>query len=176
MLCPSCSCDNIPGADHCEQCGTSLMQEDLPATVARTRLERSLAGDTVADLDPAAAIAVPEHTTLAAAVRRMREDRIGCLLVTDHAGRLSGIFTERDVLMRLALATQLDLEAQTVAELMTRDPETVRPDHPLAHALHRMMVGGHRHLPLVDAGGRPTGVIASRDVVHHLDLMVGGTP
>jgi CBS domain-containing protein len=51
---------------------------------------------------------------------------------------------------------------------MTGDPETTKLEHPLAHAIHRMVVGDHRHLPLVDADGRPAGIVSSRDIVNYL--------
>ena len=50
---------------------------------------------------------------------------------------------------------------------MTRDPETIRPAHPLAHAVHLMVVGDLRYLPLVDENGRPSGIIDSRDLIDH---------
>ena len=51
---------------------------------------------------------------------------------------------------------------------MTPNPVAVRPDLPIAHALHLMAVHGFRHLPLVDEDHRPVGVISFRDVVHFL--------
>jgi CBS domain-containing protein len=96
----------------------------------------------------------------------MREKRIGCVLATNTEGKLTGIFTERDALTRVA-GEDLDPADTVVRELMTRDPETIKPDHPLAHAVHLMVVGDLRYLPLVDEDGRPSGIIGSRDLIDH---------
>jgi CBS domain-containing protein len=50
---------------------------------------------------------------------------------------------------------------------MTRNPETVEPNDTLAVALHKMDVGGYRHLPIVE-GERPVGIISVRDVSRHI--------
>ena len=173
MLCPSCGHDNLPGADHCAECQTSLMQEDVPVALIRTRIEQSLSEDTVESLRPATAVSVAEDTPLDAAVRIMREKRIGCLLVTDAGGKLSGILTERDLLNKVAGQVD-DLARHAVREFMVPRPETVRADELLAYALQRMKVGDHRHLPLVDEEGRPTQIISSRDIINYLASLVKG--
>ena len=88
------------------------------------------------------------------------------VLATNTEGKLTGIFTERDALTRVA-GEDLDPADTVVRELMTRDPETIKPDHPLAHAVHLMVVGDLRYLPLVDEDGRPSGIIGSRDLIDH---------
>ena len=50
---------------------------------------------------------------------------------------------------------------------MTPDPVVLRHDDPIAIAIHKMAVGGFRHIPIVE-DGRPTGVVTARDVFHHL--------
>jgi CBS domain-containing protein len=158
--------------DHCTECLTSLTHEDIPPAEARNRIEHALLHDTVADLHPARPITASEATPLDAAIERMRAERIGCLLITDAAGKLSGIFTERDLLNRIILEVA-DPAQSRVAEFMTRKPETIKAERPLAYALHRMMVGDLRHLPLVDAEQRAVGVISSRDIIRHLAGLVG---
>jgi CBS domain-containing protein len=173
MLCPCCGHENLPGADHCEECQTSLAHEEVSLQEAKTRIARSLGEDTVGCLQHAEVVSVPEDTTLAAAVETMRAKRVGCLLVTDAAGRLAGILTERDMLEKVALEIT-DLSEHPVRDFMTPDPETIRLDHPLAHALQRMMVGDLRYLPLVDEEGRPTRMVSSRDIIGHIGLLVCG--
>jgi CBS domain-containing protein len=51
---------------------------------------------------------------------------------------------------------------------MTPDPVVLRPDDPIAVAIHKMAVGGFRHIPIVDAGHLPTGVVSARDVFRHI--------
>jgi len=173
MHCPCCGHENLPGADHCEECQTSLTHEEVTPQEARTRIARSLGEDTVGCLEHAEVISVPEDTTLADAVETMRAKGVGCLLVTDAAGRLAGILTERDMLNKVALEVT-DLGEHTVRGFMTRDPETIRLDHPLAHALQRMMVGDLRYLPLVDDEGRPTRITSSGDIIGHIASLVCG--
>jgi CBS domain-containing protein len=87
-----------------------------------------------------------------------------------HEGRLVGIFTERDALLKLADKQRLDLF--DVRDVMTRDPVVLRPDDSLALAIHKMAVGGFRHIPVMD-GDRPVGVVAARDIFHHVLAVLG---
>lgn len=173
MRCLSCGHDNLPGTDHCENCHATLMQEDVPVARIRSSVERSLSEDRVETLHPVKAVSVPEDTTLLAAIRTMRERRIGCLLITDRDGRLSGILTERDLLNRVAGKVD-DLSAHPVSRFMTRDPEVIHGNPLLASALQRMMVGDLRHLPLVGADGRPDRILSSRDIINYGATLVEG--
>src|SRR5689334_10506048 len=85
-------------------------------------------------------VSVAPTTTLRAAIERMNAKSAGCVLVED-SGRLVGIFTERDVLKKIAAAT-VDLDRTTVATLMTRDPEALSPDDRVSYALNKMSGGG----------------------------------
>ena len=55
---------------------------------------------------------------------------------------------------------------------MTPDPVVLRHDDPIAVAIHKMAVGGFRHIPIIE-DGRPTGVVTARDVFHHLAETLG---
>jgi CBS domain-containing protein len=93
----------------------------------------------------------------------MNREKFGALLVT-RAGRLTGIFTERDVLNKIA-GRGLDFSTIVVKTYMTPDPETLGLDDMIAYALNMMSVGGYRHVPLVDGDHRPVGMVSVRDVV-----------
>lgn len=114
-------------------------------------------------LSPRPPLATTAGAPLREAVRMMRDHRVGCVLVVAGA-RLVGIITERDLLLKLE---DTDL-SRPVGDLMTPDPEVLSPDDPIAYALNRMAEGGFRHIPLVDAEGRPTGIVSVRDVVNYL--------
>lgn len=163
MICPACGHLNLPGNDACEKCGLSLTH--LDATAAHDRLEHSLMTDPVSVLAPRPPVTVPDTAGLADAMARMGELGVGAVLVTDAGGRLVGILTERDFLLKVA--GQVGFEELPVSRFMTPDPETVAPTDTLAFALGKMDAGGYRHLPVVEAG-RPVGVISVRDALRHV--------
>lgn len=117
-------------------------------------------------LDLAPLISVSPSTTVAEAVQVMVTHRLGCLLVTED-DVLLGLFSERDVLSKV-VADQATTDQVEVAQLMTKAPDTLSVDSPLVFALHRMSVGGYRHVPLLDEQKRPVAVVSMRDIVEHL--------
>lgn len=104
----------------------------------------------------------PGAITVSEAARLMREKRAGAVAVVEE-GKLIGIFTERDALFRI-VAEGRDPQTVRLAEVMTRDPQTIHPDKPFADALHIMYEGGFRHVPVVE-DGRPIGIISARDAL-----------
>ena len=164
MICPNCGHDNLPGSEECSSCLQDLTQLDRPT--AQNRVERSLMEDPVSDLDPQKPITVRPTTTVREALQIMLAHDIGALLVVDGAGKLLGIFSERDLLLKIAGLHQsfADLPVQ---QFMTAHPETVTAKDTLAFALHKMDIGGYRHLPVLSEGV-PAGVISVRDLVRHM--------
>jgi CBS domain-containing protein len=165
MKCPSCGYENLPGVDACENCGTSLTRDDVPQ--AGTEVERSLMEDPVECLNPIRPLTVDLMTSLTEAIELMRNHHIGCVLVTAADGSLAGILTERDLLLKVA-GHGLDLDQCAVQDFMTEVPETSRADHPLGHAIQRMIVSDLRYLPLVDEAGRPVAIASSRDIIDYI--------
>lgn len=96
------------------------------------------------------------------AARLMAADKVGALLIVEK-GQLIGIFTERDILNRV-VAASLDPDKTGIAGVMTRNPQTIRPDRPVSHALHMMYEGGFRHMPVAE-NGVPLGMISIRDAL-----------
>jgi CBS domain-containing protein len=116
---------------------------------------------------------VSRGTSLRQAIDRMVAEKIGCILVVD-GDLLVGVFTERDVLTKV-VDRPLDLERIPVERMMTKDPECLSPDEPMAYALNKMTVGGFRHVPLIDAEGRPAGLVSMRNIVEYIvDLFPRG--
>lgn len=140
-----------------------IFEEEHPGAF---ELESALFKDTLRDVLSDRILLVAEETRLGEVIRLMRERRQGCALVTRN-GRLAGIFTERDVLMKI-VGMPVDLERTAVAAYMTPDPVTLPADAIVAHALNKMAVEGFRHVPLVDAEGRPAGVVSMRDIIEHV--------
>jgi len=122
--------------------------------------------DTIAGLKLQAYHVVPRDTLVKHAVKLMREQRTGCLLVTEN-DRLVGIFTERDVARKVVCA-DLNLKEDVVGDYMTTNPETLPPDAPIAFALNLMAIGGFRHVPLVDEDNKPQGFVSVRDIVNYI--------
>ena len=104
--------------------------------------------------------------SLADAIGVMQAGETRSVLVTEADGRLVGIFTERDVVLR-ALGPAVDLRAP-IEHYMSRDPEAVHPDDNLGHALDVMQRGRHHGLPVVDGTGRVIGHLDSRDVLEYV--------
>ena len=107
-------------------------------------------------------LTAPATMTVGEAARLMKKSRFGAVMVVEN-GRLAGIFTERDALFRV-VAEGRDAAVVRLAEVMTRDPQTIDPDRPLVDALHLMHASGFRHVPVVE-DGRPVGMVSARDAL-----------
>ena len=108
---------------------------------------------------------VPVTVTVSEAVHEMNRRKIGSVLVME-GGVLVGIFTERDVLMRVVAADR-DPKTTPVAHVMTRSPVTI-PSSMTIEEVMDMHSGKHfRHLPVVE-NGRVIGMISVRDILRWL--------
>ena len=105
---------------------------------------------------------LPADESVMDAVRYMAIRRIGAVLVGKN-GKLEGIFSERDLLMRV-VARGLDPDATPLHRAMTPNPVTVAPNQTASEALALMHERGFRHLPVVGADGRVAGIVALRDL------------
>ncbi len=142
--------------------------EDLTSQASRNELfeEHALMAqvNTLPELQPV--VGVSPETTVRDAIKQMVSRRVGCLVITVD-GRLTGVFSERDVLTKVAL-NDIDVDATPVSQLMTPRPEAIPEASELVYALHKMAVGGYRHVPLVDEDGKPTAVVSMRDIVDYI--------
>lgn len=163
MRCPQCDHDNLPGDDLCAGCGLDLA--GLDAAAWGIDAADPLLAVPLARLTLKTPIVVGEDATVGDAVARMHERHEGCVFV-ERESRLVGVLTERDVCARVAVAGR-DPWATRVDDVMTKGPVTLHIDDPLAWALHRMGVDGHRHLPVLD-GERLVGFLSVRSVLRTL--------
>ena len=161
MLCPICRHDNFEGEDTCEHCGADLRTSDIPQPV--TSYQGTVLGEHLDSLGIGQATAVEPSLPVAEAIARMHADGIDCLLVCED-DHLVGIFTDRDAVVR---AAGTKLSSFEVRDFMTPDPVVLRREDTVAVAIHKMAVGGFRHIPVVD-GRQPIGLVAARDVFRHL--------
>jgi signal-transduction protein with cAMP-binding, CBS, and nucleotidyltransferase domain len=166
MLCPTCRFDNFEGDDSCANCGADLMASDTPQPAME--YQDTILGDHIESLGIGEFQAVEPSLGVADAIRQMHRAETDCLLVVAD-GRLVGIFTDRDAVVK---AADKRLALFTVGDFMTSDPVVLRPEDTLAIAIHKMAVGGFRHIPIVD-DGRPIGVVAAADVFRHLVSALG---
>ena len=112
------------------------------------------------------AIKIGPSVSVREAIDAMIQQRVGCLLIVDQE-RLVGVFSERDVLCKVA-GTKINTDKTAVSELMTHNPATLKLYNELVYALHQMTVGGYRHIPLLDGQGQPVSVVSMRDIVAHI--------
>lgn len=110
-------------------------------------------------------LAVGPRTTLREVLVRLKERGDGSILVVDGAGRLIGIFTERDALSLLVDDCDLDTPIEHV---MVKNPDTVKNTDTVATVIRRMSERRHRRIPVVDEQGRPTGIVKTSGIVHYL--------
>ena len=100
----------MPGNDECARCQLDLAPLDQPRP--HDRVQKSLLEDPVQTLGPRPPVTVVRETPLRDAVRTMLDAGVGTVLVVDEAQRLAGIFSERDLLVRVgALAPDGIIEA-----------------------------------------------------------------
>jgi len=97
------------------------------------------------------------------AAREMARNRVGALLVTDAQERPCGIFTERDLMVRVVVPG-LDPNRVLLSEVMTRELYTAPPDSKVADVLRELQERHIRHLPVVH-GDRVIGMLSLRDLL-----------
>jgi CBS domain-containing protein len=99
--------------------------------------------------------------TVREAIDAMKDDPMAAVAVVD-AGKVVGIFTERDVLKKIAAHPKL--LAEPVSSHMTPDPVILREDDTMAYAHNKMGDGGFRHIPVVQ-NGNLIGMLSGRDIM-----------
>jgi CBS domain-containing protein len=113
------------------------------------------------DVEPAA---VSLQASVADAIRTMLDKHVGAVAVVDGERRVAGIFTERDVLRKLALSGN-DPENTCVREMMTTPVELATSETSSSEALVTMLERHFRHLPVVDNSGTLLGVLSIRNLL-----------
>ena len=107
-------------------------------------------------------MAVATSATVHEAAKVMSEHRVSSLLVMDGE-RLAGILTDRDLRTRV-LAAGVD-PGVGVTGVMTADPVTGGVDALAFEVLLEMVARHIHHLPIVDAAGRPVGIVTATDLL-----------
>lgn len=143
---------------------------------------------TVAEIMTRDPIVVTSQTSLDEAIQIMAERRFSGLPVVDAGGKLMGIISQGDLMWRESGVTpppyimvldsviylenpakyQRDLHkalGQTVGEVMTKNPQTIKPEKTLREAAELMHEKGVHRLPVIDLEGKPIGILTRGDIV-----------
>jgi CBS domain-containing protein len=163
IICPYCQAENMEGTDECVECNEPLVE--LSRHIPSTSVEADLLRDRIERLWPKSPSAVSPDTKLGDVLKKMVEETIGCVMVVER-GKLVGIFSERDALMKVNTDAGRYSE-RPISQFMTRDPVTLEESDKIAFALHKMNVGGYRHVPIL-FDGKLVGVISIRDILRYL--------
>jgi arabinose-5-phosphate isomerase len=109
---------------------------------------------------------VKSTATVADALREMSErDNLGVTLIVDKPGKLVGILTDGDLRRMLLGRPNEELLGEPVRRFMSRSPKCIEPDEAAVNALRLMEVKGITSLAIVDAAGRPAGIILLHDIL-----------
>src|SRR5258708_39076996 len=101
-------------------------------------LESALDSTALSEVVSQPPLIVAASSTLGETVALMQRERRACVLIEEH-GALAGIFTERDILMKV-VGHALDLQRTPITACMTRDPFTLPADANVAFALSKMVL------------------------------------
>jgi CBS domain-containing protein len=127
-------------------------------TTVQSVLDEKQVSDELIDVDAGASVAE--------AVQVMVDRKVGAVLIRNEDGLVDGIFTERDLLVRVVHAGA-DPKTTPLSTVMTRDVHFVTPGTTIEAALALMHVNRHRHMLVID-GPHVHGLLSIRDLAFHL--------
>jgi len=105
---------------------------------------------------------LPERTLVQMAAETMRANDIGDVIVSDDNGQITGILTDRDIVVRV-VAEGRDPRTTRIGDIASRDLTAVSPDDPVDRAVQLMRDKAIRRLPAVDKG-KPVGIVSIGDL------------
>ena len=130
-------------------------------------LEKGISpSDPLSTLTQGKFIVLNEQATLRDAIDSMQKYHIGCILLENNH-KITGIFTERDIVQQI-VGNRHNLEKKGVANYMTKSPDVLHFQDPIAFALNKMISGGYRHIPIVNKEEKSIGIITMQDIINHL--------
>lgn len=130
-------------------------------------LQRTLAEETVDAIEPVPFVQVKPTASVREAIDAIHASKASSLLVVSE-GKLLGIFTERDVIERVAERFS-ELANTKVCDVMTANPTVVYETDPIATALAAIVVAGHRHVPVLTIDGTLCGSLSPRRVFSYIE-------
>lgn len=130
-------------------------------------LEQALGEETAAAIEHVPYEVISPDTTVADAVKKLAGLHIACLLV-EQDGDLLGVFSDRDVLKKVALEYD-QVADKPVREVMTDNPIYVYETDSAAAALAVMVVAGLRHVPVLNVRNKLIGIVSPQRVTSFLE-------
>lgn len=172
--CPYCHTQNIQGDDRCAQCFHSLMQRHLPKPKVIDVIQNIMMTNPISDLITGKDLLVASPTdSIQKIVRILQQENKNCILIYKKH-HLVGIISNRDILHKVA-GKYKDLSKVKAEDIMTKNPEFVTGDAPIAFVINKMAMGGYRHVPVLQEDGAPLSIIIIKDVLGYLAKRKKGT-
>jgi CBS domain-containing protein len=122
--------------------------------------------DPIRTLDLVPVVAANQNSSIKEVIELLLTKNIGCALIVDDLDQTVGIFTERDILKKIILK-DIDLSKTKIKEYMTKNPEVLSENDPIAFALNRMSDGSFRHIPITK-NGKVQFMLSVKDIVDHI--------
>ncbi len=132
-----------------------------------SRLQRAFAEEKVDQIESQPFLAVDSKTSIRETVKRLGDSQLSSLLVVEE-GKLVGVFTERDVLEKIAEQFERVAE-EPVKSFMTSRPTIVYQSDPSAAAAAAIAVAGHRHVPVLDLKDNVQGIVSPRRLFQFME-------
>jgi CBS domain-containing protein len=167
ISCPSCGFVNIEGEDRCAQCLHTLHQRDIPLPKKSDKIQSVMLTAPISELLTGEDLLVASPSdTIQKIVKIFQTKKKNCVVVY-KSKKLVGIMSNRDILWKVT-AKHKDLSKVKVADVMTPNPEWVKPTDPIAFVVNKMAMGGFRHVPVLNEDGTPLSIILIKDVLEYL--------
>jgi CBS domain-containing protein len=129
-------------------------------------------GSIVSDKQIQELITVPASAMVSEAVSKMSEKGVGAILIENSQHNVDGIFTERDLMIRVVNAGR-DAKTTAIGAVMSSQVRRVEGWTSIEDALSLMVIHGYRHL-LVEDGGKIKGIVSIRDLM--TSMVIPDTP
>ncbi|MFN4182667.1 MAG: CBS domain-containing protein [bacterium] len=122
----------------------------------------------VSDVMTTQVVQIAPNASVLEAAQVMERENVGCLVVSE-GGKLRGILTDRDIVIR-AVAKSAHLSGLLVQDIMTHNVIAIQKDADVSFALDLMRQHSVRRLPVLGEKGEVIGILSVSDVARMLDL------
>ena len=111
------------------------------------------------------AVRIDMNKSLEDTLKKMQENKVGAILVTEYETTLRGIITERDFLLKIY--GKVDLKNK-VKDYMTPNPHTLLNRHIFAHAINNMFHCNYRNIIMVNEDRYPLAIVSLFDLFKYI--------